>query len=171
MARKRDQILGHGAEADGIEEYDNPLPDWWLGLFIFTIIWAFGYTLEYHFISDRSQIDAYQAEIAAAEEKWPEQEAVVELDPESIAAGGELFAANCVACHQADLSGGIGPNLVDDEWIHGSSAEQIVTTITEGVPEKGMVAWGPILGPEKIGHLTAYILSKQPDGGAGGAAQ
>ena len=51
MSRERDQMMGHSADNDGIEEYDNPLPDWWIGMFIFTILFAIGYTLEYHFIS------------------------------------------------------------------------------------------------------------------------
>ena len=66
-----DQLLGHADEADGIEEYDNALPDWWLGLFWFCIVWAFAYTLHYHVIADRSQEQALAAELAAAEAKWP----------------------------------------------------------------------------------------------------
>ncbi len=169
MPKNTDQVLGHAAEADGIEEYDNPLPDWWLGMFIFCIIWGIGYAIDYHFVSDRSQEGYYLAEMAEAQEMWPQKEAVVSADPAAIAAGEELFKTNCVACHLADLTGSIGPNLVDDEWIHGGTAEDIVRTITEGVPAKGMVTWGPILGPEKIGHLTAYILSKQTGAPAKGA--
>ena len=37
MASDKDKVLGHGVEADGIEEYDNQLPLWWLGLFAFTV--------------------------------------------------------------------------------------------------------------------------------------
>ena len=62
--RPRDQVLGHADEADGIEEYDNALPDWWLGLLWLTVIWAFAYTLHYHFIADRSQVKALAQELA-----------------------------------------------------------------------------------------------------------
>ncbi len=63
---QRDQVLGHADEADGIEEYDNPLPDWWLGLFWVTIVFALGYTLDYHFLEHRSPQKELAAEVAAA---------------------------------------------------------------------------------------------------------
>jgi len=168
MSRKRqapNQLLGHADEADGIEEYDNPLPDWWLGLFFLTIIWAFAYMVHYHFIADRSQEKALAAELAAAELRWPAsaEDAVFVPTPELAEAGRSVYATNCAACHAADLTGGIGPNLVDDEWIHGGSPEDVVRTIAEGVPTKGMPAWGPILGPERVRQAAAYILTISAD--------
>ena len=168
MSRKRqapNQLLGQADEADGIEEYDNPLPDWWLGLFFLTIIWAFAYTVHYHFIADRSQEKALAAELAAAELRWPAsaEDAVFVPTPELAEAGRSVYATNCAACHAADLTGGIGPNLVDDEWIHGGSPEDVVRTIAEGVPTKGMPAWGPILGPERVRQAAAYILTISAD--------
>ena len=59
-----------------------------------------------------------------------------------------------------DLGGQIGPNLTDEYWLHGCDPESIVKTITDGVPAKGMAAWGPMLGNKKIVEVTAYILSK-----------
>ena len=64
MSKETDRLLGNADEADGIEEYDNPLPDWWLGLFWLCIIWAIGYTVHYHFIAHRSQEKHLQAEMA-----------------------------------------------------------------------------------------------------------
>ena len=162
MSRNRDEIMGHAAENDGIEEYDNPLPDWWIGLFIFTILFAIGYTAEYHFISGRSQEQAYQAQLEEAKERWPASEmtASVSTDPAVIAEGGELFAQNCAACHGAALEGGIGPSLTDKVWIHGGTPDAVIATITEGVGAKGMPAWGPVLGPQKIGKVTSFIVSK-----------
>ena len=52
-----------------------------------------------------------------------------------------------------------GPNLTDSAWIHGGAPLQIHTTITNGVVEKGMLAWGPILGPTKVQQVAAYVLS------------
>ena len=67
MSKKtRDVMLGHADEADGIEEYDNPLPDWWTGLFWLTIVFAIAYTAHYHFIAERSQVKELAAEMAAA---------------------------------------------------------------------------------------------------------
>jgi len=65
VSKDTNRLMGHADEADGIEEYDNPLPDWWLGLFWFCIIWAIGYAVHYHFIADRSQEKGLAAEMAA----------------------------------------------------------------------------------------------------------
>jgi cytochrome c oxidase cbb3-type subunit 3 len=68
--------------------------------------------------------------------------------------------SQCIACHGANLEGGIGAALDDDEWIHGGSVEAVVQTIREGVLQMGMPAWGPILGPEGVNQVAAYILDK-----------
>jgi len=161
VSKQRDQLMGHAADNDGIEEYDNPLPDWWIGLFIFTILFGVGYVVEYHLISDRSQEQAYLAQLEEAKERWPDfgKAKGVPTDPESIAEGKAIYAANCVACHGANLEGGIGPNLADGEWIHGGSPEEISAVISEGVAAKGMPGWGPILGPDKVSKAAAYIVS------------
>ncbi len=167
MAKETNQVLGHGADADGIEEYDNPLPDWWLGLFIFCIIYAIGYSANYHFISQDSQEKRYEVMMAEAAKQWPVKEGpvAVSMDAESIQAGSDVFAQTCASCHNADLTGGIGPSLVDAEWIHGGEPEQVVATITNGVSDKGMPAWGPILGPKKVQQVAAFVLSKKGTGG------
>ncbi len=67
----RDQVLGHADECDGIEEYDNRLPRWWLGLFYGSVVVGVGYGVNYHFIEGTSQAALYEAEVAAAEERWP----------------------------------------------------------------------------------------------------
>jgi cytochrome c oxidase cbb3-type subunit 3 len=157
---EKDQLLGHGADNDGIDEYDNPLPDWWLALFYFSILFAIGYTIEYHWVSHRSQAGAYDAEVAAAKVRWPQADApvVAAVTPEAVAAGQGIYQQNCVACHGADLHGGIGPDLTDGTWIHGGTLPDITNTITKGVPEKGMITWGPILGPEKVGQVAAFVF-------------
>jgi cytochrome c oxidase cbb3-type subunit III len=161
----RDQVLGHADEADGIEEYDNPLPDWWLGLFWLTIIWAVAYTLHYHVIAGRSQEGALAAELAAAEVRWPASatSGEFEVTPELAAAGQTVYQTNCGACHGMTLEGGIGPNLKDGDWVHGGSPQQVMRTISDGVPAKGMPAWSPILGPERVRQVTAYVLSLQAE--------
>ena len=158
--RPRDQVLGHADEADGIEEYDNALPDWWLGLLWFTVIWAVAYTLHYHFIADRSQVKTLAAEMAAAEARWPAPKADAPFTPtEELADLGEaIYKTNCVACHGAELKGGIGPDLTDDVWIHGGSPDSVLKTIRDGVATKGMPTWGPILGPDKTRQVAAYVL-------------
>ncbi|MFQ5536883.1 MAG: cbb3-type cytochrome c oxidase N-terminal domain-containing protein [Gemmatimonadota bacterium] len=171
MSKETNRLLGHADEADGIDEYDNPLPDWWVGLFWFTIVWAIAYGVHYHFIANRSQEKALAAEMAAAEAKWPAQAAAEEMaagvtfevTPEAVAAGEAIFMQNCVACHGADLSGGIGPSFLDEEWLHGGQASDILRTITEGVPAKGMVPWRGILSPEQINQVAAFVIAKHSE--------
>lgn len=165
MSKDTNRVLGHAAESDGIEEYDNPLPDWWLGLFIGTVIWAVAYTIHYHVIADRSPVKALAAEMADARERWPQAAlpAAIATGEEAVEAGKVLYQTNCAGCHGAELQGGIGPSLVDSVWIHGGTPEDVVRTITVGVPEKGMLTWGPILGPEKIGQVAAYVMHRNEE--------
>jgi cytochrome c oxidase cbb3-type subunit 3 len=166
VSKDTNRILGHADEADGIEEYDNPLPDWWVGLFWLTIVWAVAYGIHYHFIADRSHEKRLAAEIAAAESRWPEQsgaQVAFAIDPQSVEGGQTVFAQNCSACHGAELEGGIGPTFLDDEWLHGGTATEVLRTIRDGVLDKGMVAWKGILSPEQINHVAAYVLSRHAE--------
>ena len=166
MSKETNRLMGHADEADGIEEYDNPLPDWWLGLFWITIIWAVGYTVHYHFIADRSQEAALAAEIAAADARWPEQaqaELAFTYSEDAAAQGEQVYNQNCFPCHGMQMEGGIGPSFVDEEWIHGGQAENIVQIIQNGVLEKGMVAWQGILSPEQINNVAAYVIRKHSE--------
>ncbi|MEQ9398897.1 MAG: cbb3-type cytochrome c oxidase N-terminal domain-containing protein [Longimicrobiales bacterium] len=170
MSKDTDRLLGHADEADGIEEYDNPLPDWWVGLFWLTIVWAVGYTIHYHVIADRSQEGALAAEMAAAEARWPAQAAATrmaqadfEVTDAAVAAGEGLYQQYCVACHGVNLEGGIGPSFVDDEWIHGGQARDILRIIAEGVPAKGMVPWQGILSPEQMNQVAAYVIAEHSE--------
>jgi cytochrome c oxidase cbb3-type subunit 3 len=158
--------MGHADEADGIEEYDNPLPDWWLGLFWICILWAVGYTVHYHFIGDRSQVGEFQDEMAAAAVRWPVQGAAdvqFAMTPEAIAGGEMVYTTYCFVCHGQKLEGGIGQSFLDDVWIHGSTPDEVIHTITEGVPEKGMAPWASILSAEQINHAAAYVLAKNAE--------
>ncbi len=172
MSKDTNRLLGHSDEADGIEEYDNPLPDWWVGLFWFTIVWAFGYGIHYHFIANRSFEQALANEMAAAEARWPAEAAAeaaaaaaadFTITPDLVSAGQQVYNTQCVACHAPNLEGLIGPSFMDDEWIHGRSVADILRTIREGVPEKGMVPWGPILSPQQINSVAAFVIQRNLD--------
>jgi cytochrome c oxidase cbb3-type subunit 3 len=170
VSKDTNRLLGHSDEADGIDEYDNPLPDWWVGMFWLTIVWALGYGLWYHVVTDRSQVKVLAAEMAAAEARYPAQAASLaaataafEVTPEAVAAGETVYAQNCIACHGIALEGGIGPTFLDDEWLHGGQSADILRTITEGVPAKGMVPWGGILSPEQINQVAAFVISKHSE--------
>ncbi|MGF2411074.1 cbb3-type cytochrome c oxidase subunit II [Ferruginibacter sp.] len=79
---------------------------------------------------------------------------------DTIAMGTNLFTTRiCFACHGRQGEGGVGPNLTDGYWLHGSSSKQIMLLIANGIPDRGMQAFKSQLTPEEIGQLTAYIRS------------
>lgn len=164
MARETDELLDH--DYDGIKEYDNPLPLWWLWILYGSIIFAVGYVAYYHFGPGMSPTEEYAAEMAEAEKMLAARPkpAAPKLDLEAAMAdagrrakGKEIYDKNCIACHTADGGGLVGPNLCDDYFIHGPTAKDSVRVITEGVPEKGMIAWGKTLSPEDVISVAAYI--------------
>ncbi|MFO0662921.1 MAG: cbb3-type cytochrome c oxidase N-terminal domain-containing protein [Polyangiaceae bacterium] len=154
-------------EVDGIQEYDNKLPNWWLMSLFGTIAFAVGYWYTYeigHF--EQSPFESYQAEHdkSLAEEAAKSGSVSAELlqsyarSPDKLASARETFISTCAQCHKEDGSGGVGPNLTDKTWIHGGKPLEIHKTISEGVPGK-MPAWGSQLGAEKTKLLAAYVIS------------
>ncbi len=153
---------------DGIQEYDNPLPRWWVYLFWATIIFSVLYYFNVPGVGvGNGRIANYEKDLAdwkaahpqKASELTPEQLAAMVANPAKVAAGKAVFTTNCVSCHRADGGGLIGPNLTDEFWIHGGTLPEIHKTITEGVLAKGMPNWGKLLKPEQIDNVTAYVAS------------
>jgi len=167
---EKDIMLDH--DYDGIKELDNHLPPWWKWLLYGTIIWAVGYLIVYHVTDSLPLQDAeYQAEIALAEEQKAkllalnpplsidESTLVYTADDEIIQKGRKVYVTNCSSCHMPDGQGSIGPNLTDEYWLHGGSVKDIYTVIKNGVVEKGMIPWAPVLSPEQMRDVTFYIMS------------
>jgi len=154
---------------DGIEEFDNPLPGWWLAIFWVTIFIAIVYPIYYHVLNpDKLTVAKYEKEMAAiAEQKAATPEAEVELgDLMAVynAGGWEEtakadFKTNCAVCHREDGGGMIGPNFHDDFYIHGGTFESFIKVINEGVLTKGMTPFKGILKPDQIRNLAFYIYS------------
>jgi cytochrome c oxidase cbb3-type subunit 3 len=178
VTRKRDELLDH--DADGIREFDNDLPRWWLYGFYFTIVFGALYLVNYHVLSTpiwgHSTVAAeWEAEMAAAPPKpAPAASAaiVVPTDAASLSKGKVLFESQtnpCAACHRADLGGLVGPDLTDDFWLHGCTPAAISQTIRTGMPTRGMLPYGggPALGDDQVLQLTSYILSKRGSAPAG----
>jgi cytochrome c oxidase cbb3-type subunit 3 len=80
-------------------------------------------------------------------------------DQVQLKAGGEVFAKNCGSCHGSKGEGSIGPNLTDKFWIHGAKLSEIYTTVEKGVLDKGMPPWGPVLKPEELKQVVAFVKS------------
>ena len=161
------KVLEHSY--DGIQEYDNPMPRWWLLTFAGTIIFCVIYLFNVGPIGNgKGQIADYEAELKAFAIAHPptesgavSAEALLALtkDPAALALGKTTFAANCAACHRADGGGVIGPNLADNAWLHGGTIVEIYHTIAAGVLEKGMPPWVKMLKPDQLQAVTAYVVT------------
>jgi cytochrome c oxidase cbb3-type subunit III len=169
-------------EYDGIHEADNNLPRWWLVTLWGTVAFAAVYYLHYSaFRSGLNPGDAYREEAKAAASAEAERikamgtitpEAMVTLskDPATVALGKETFTTYCTACHGPNAGGTIGPNLTDEYWLHGGKPDQIYKTVRDGWPDKGMIAWAPSLGEQKVRAVAAYVLTLKNTNVAGGKA-
>jgi cytochrome c oxidase cbb3-type subunit 3 len=162
-----------GHNWDGIEEYNNPMPRWWLGLFIITILFGFVYLALYPglgnyagstgWTSEQQLVEQQTKTLATFEARYGELAKldVVSLsrNTEAMAAAKNLFANHCSTCHGSDARGAIGfPHLADDDWVWGGNPETIYETIANG--RKGvMPGWLAILGTEGVEEVSAYVLS------------
>ncbi|HVJ17292.1 MAG TPA: cbb3-type cytochrome c oxidase N-terminal domain-containing protein [Polyangiaceae bacterium] len=171
MTKARDEIDVLDHEYDGIKEYDNPLPRWWVltcwASFWFSLAY-FGY---YHVFDKGESVAAtYQREQIAAREQRLAQSAkqqvseaglsVLVADSALVADAKLLYGQRCAVCHGPDGQGQIGPNLSDGSWLHGrGELTQIYTVISEGVPSKGMPTWQAQLSPVELQKLTAFVGS------------
>lgn len=258
MAKMKEKDILTDHDYDGIKEFDNDLPPWWLWLFYLSILWAVVYMVHYHVLgTGDSPLTEYQKEmdpswkapaethdfsigyrspfytgrqditplsriesaaaleaekafqaaveggkmtassleslsfeelvqaamtVASPEQLGKLQQAFPEIQPTlkdgakvasaapaisvepltdaaSLASGESIFTTNCVSCHGKAAGGGIGPNLTDDYYLHGPTPGNMVTTITSGVPAKGMISWRGILTDKQILEVASYILT------------
>lgn len=167
MSDEKDLLLDH--EYDGIQELDNKMPSWWVTLFILTFIFAIAYMFYYHVAKlGDLQLQEYASEFPKEGEGGAKKStgftngelfAPSPDNKEMVAKGEKVFQANCASCHRADAGGTVGPNLTDDNWIHGGAFTDIVWTIVNGVPEKGMLSWRKILSKDDILATANYIRS------------
>lgn len=145
-----------GHSWDGIEEFDNPMPRWWLWTLYACIIWAVGYSIAYPAwpminsatagILGWSSRGEVTEQIAAVEEGNASINTQLvevaltsiadnaELDTYAVSAGGAVFRTWCAQCHGSGAAGAKGyPNLLDDDWLWGGDIETIYTTIAHGI--------------------------------------
>lgn len=174
MTEPKDRDVIRPFEVDGIKEYDNPMPSWWVILFyaciLFSVVYlifihGFGlYRLEDALVEDRKKYAVFNQAGGAAKTdeqlgSLVEQIKAAQNDPVMKEEGQKLFDTTCAPCHGPQGQGIVGPNLTDKFWVHGGKPEQIFATVSSGVPEKGMPAWGPVLGPKKVLQITTFILT------------
>jgi cytochrome c oxidase cbb3-type subunit 3 len=158
---------------DDLTEYNNPLPRWWLWLFILSIAFALGYLVLYPGLGNYgglkhwTEVSQWQGEDDAARHALQQRfaalngKSLLELarDPSAMATGRNLFALNCSSCHGSDARGAKGfPNLTDHDWLWGGSEQDVYQTIAHG-RDGLMPAWGPVLGHDGVEQVLAYVLT------------
>ncbi len=163
MAETHEEPLGH--DYDGIQEFDNPLPTWWLYMFYGCIVFAFVYVPYYHFGPGVLPEEAWAEDMTAwyAAHPPPELATSEELeemaaDPAFMAAGEATYRVRCVSCHAADGGGLVGPNLTDDFTVYGFERDEIMRVVYHGT-KFGMLAWKNQLSLEEIYQVASYARS------------
>jgi cytochrome c oxidase cbb3-type subunit III len=156
---------------DGIEEYNNPLPRWWLNMFYITLVFSIGYLVLYPGLGNFagtlnwSQENQHTSEVELAKETYQPlfskyaQTPIAELAKvkQATEMGKRIFVNTCFGCHGSDARGNPGyPNLTDKDWLYGGSPEQIEQSILLG--RKGiMPAFGASLTAAEIDGLVQYV--------------
>ncbi len=155
--KKQPSTTGHSW--DGVEEYNNPLPRWWLITFYLTIIWAIGYVIAYPAIplingatpgllgySSRAEVQKDIDEVNLR--NAPLTERINDLELAAIAGdeqvgefafngGKAVFQTFCAQCHGSGAGGSLGyPSLIDDDWLWGGTVEDIYESISSGIRDE-----------------------------------
>jgi cytochrome c oxidase cbb3-type subunit 3 len=171
-AGRTTDTTGHVWDGD-LREYNNPLPRWWLWLFVLSVLFAVVYVALYPGLGNFrgalgwSQVKQWE-QMQAQQEKQAQailgrfagrDPLELAADPAAIAIGRNLFANHCAACHGSDARGATGfPNLADADWLWGGDAETVRTSIAQG--RMGIMApWQEVLGDAGVRDTTAYVLT------------
>ncbi|MFD2230499.1 cytochrome-c oxidase, cbb3-type subunit III [Alkalimarinus sediminis] len=160
---------------DGIEEYDNPLPKWWFYMFLGTIFFGLAYYALYPGLGSYpgllgwTSTNQWEKEVEEADAKYGPifaafaEKSVEELatDEAALKVGQRLYANNCALCHGSTARGSLGfPNLTDNDWLYGGSADAIKHSIALGrngnMPAKGL---NPAMTKSDLTDLTNYLLA------------
>ena len=168
-----DNTTGHVWDED-LKEMNNPLPRWWVYLFIITVVFGLIYGLLYPMFGSKqgvlgwSQSGQYQVEkqrnldavaplFAAFMDMSPEDLA---RDPGAMAIGERLFLNNCAQCHGSDARGARSfPNLTNHDWLWGGDPESIRVSITEGRTGVMPPMAAAVGNANDVTNLAHYVLS------------
>jgi cytochrome c oxidase cbb3-type subunit 3 len=157
-AKEKGEVVLREHEYDGIQEFDQKLPNWWLFTFYGAIVWFVVYwVLYYHTDIYQTDQEKIVARVSALHEKKDQELAATlatlddatliekwSIDPVIVASGEAIYTVNCVACHAADLTATMdvagnkiplpGMSLADGEWKYGARPMDIFKIINEGTP-------------------------------------
>jgi cytochrome c oxidase cbb3-type subunit 3 len=168
-----DNTTGHVWDGD-LREMNNPLPRWWVWLFVITILFAGVYLAMYPGLGNRpgklgwtsagqhkAEMEKGSKDVAPLYAKFAAmtpQDMV--KDPQAMAIGERLFMNNCAQCHGSDARGSKGfPNLTDGDWLHGGAPEKIEETITMGRIGNMPPMAAAVGTPDDVKNVAHYVLS------------
>ena len=169
----QDNTTGHVWDGD-LKEMNNPLPKWWVYLFVITVVFALVYGLLYptfgkfqgllgwsstgQHTAEVAKVEAAIAPIYARFKDMTPQ--AIAADPQAKAIGERLFMNYCAQCHGSDARGAKGfPNLTDNDWLGGGSPEIIKAVITNGRNGVMPPMAAAVGGPEDVRNVAQYVLS------------
>ena len=158
---------------EGLAEYNNPLPRWWLWMFYITMIFGAVYLFLYPGLGtykgylNWTHQSEYAKDMEAADQKFGPLFAkfastpIPQLadDPDALKIGQRLFVNYCASCHGSDAGGGPGfPSLSDNDWLWGGDPAAITTSILDGRTGV-MPAWNAVLSDKGVDEVTAYVMT------------
>ena len=168
-----DNTTGHVWDED-LKEMNNPLPRWWMGLFVITVVFAAVYLAFYPGMGSApgllkwTSVGQYEAEQAKARDSMASVYArfvamnadQLVADEQAMGIGQRLYLNNCAMCHGSDARGAKGfPNLADNDWLGGNDLGYVKKTIVEG-RVGAMPAMAAAVGTaEDVKNLAHYVLS------------
>ena len=167
------ESTGHVYDED-IIEMNNPMPRWWMWMFIITCVFGATYLFlfpglgKYQGKLGWTALKQYEQEVKETNERIAPLYAkftsmkVEEIaqDPKAMAIGERLFMNNCSQCHGSDAHGSRGfPNLTDNDWLHGGSHETIKQTITNGRHGVMPPMAAAVGNADDVKNLANYVLS------------
>ena len=173
VAANADNTTGHVWDED-LREMNNPLPLWWVGLFIITIVFSLGYLYLYPGLGTATgrygwtSKGQYTDEVAKANEALKplyanfDGQASEQLakDAKAMAIGERLFMNNCAQCHGSDARGSKGfPNLTDGDWLYGGTPDKIKETLIQGRMGVMPPMAAAVGSPDDVKNVAQYVLS------------
>ena len=182
-----DNTTGHVWDED-LAELNNPLPRWWLWLFILTVVFSLAYLVLYPGLGNFAGHLGWTS-TQAADHELAETNARLESlyarfrdrpleelahDPAATKVGRNVFANNCAACHGSDARGAKGyPNLVDDDWLYGGEPDTALASVLGG--RRGVMpplaAALPGNGVDEVAHYVRALSGQTHDAVLAAAGQ
>ncbi|RLA60535.1 MAG: nitrogen fixation protein FixP [Epsilonproteobacteria bacterium] len=161
-------LLDH--DYDGIQEFDYPLPFWWIMTFVLTTLFGVPYIIYYNFMDGPTLKQEANIELEALNQlrtsyavkmaNFEQDTYAAVMADDGVNKGQEIFLENCSPCHLESGGGDIGPNLTDNYWLNAKGTkETIYEVILNGREDKGMPIWREDLTKEEIYAVTSYVMT------------